>query len=270
MTGDGPHGARVTSAATSGAEGDGAPLPRGPSLTAMVVLSVALHLLAVGMGVALLRLWPDTSEPEPQVISARLVRLGELRPQDQLPDLAAPAPAPPAPARPIPPPPAPAPPPPAPAPPAAGAPPSPPVAPAPPAKPAAAPAQPSPSVQEALKRLKKRAEGAADGARDGEVARADAASESDAFRAEIEARLRSKWVIVGDAGRQLGSLKAALLVRMGGDGRLLSVKIATSSGSQIFDDSVERAMKLCDHLPAPPQFLRRRVRHEGILIDFSP
>lgn len=240
-------------------------------LGGMTVMSLIIH--GVGMvAIYFLASWAPRLTPPPQsVLVTKLVRLGEPRPKELLPQKETPPPPPPPPAAPnIAPPPAPQPPTPT-TPPAAKA-------------PVKAPTVPSPQTSatnndqaaatsktnQALERLKKRI-GTKDGSADGEVSDAELQVIGNRYATELQACLRANFELQGFMDRSAAaSLTADVLVRIRRDGTIISARVQKSSGTDRFDRFAERAAQRCHKISPPPPELRSIVQGEGILITFTP
>jgi colicin import membrane protein len=245
-------------------------LMRRERLWPLVAVSLALH---VGLGAAAL-----LHRPPPQIdlgqkpIVAKLVRLGEKRPQNLLPRKEEP-PAPPAPS-------------PAPAPPVAepkpAAPTQAPKVAVPSAKPAPAPApkpaaRPSPggrdvlaSVLSRVKRDKAHDEpvyGDPNGDPSGDSSEG---SEGDQYLALVRRALRESYVApLTIPERERIRLRAIVVLYIDGDGKILRHELNTPSGNSAFDAALERAVRGA-RLPPPPQQYRQRFRTEGLAITSTP
>jgi colicin import membrane protein len=233
-----------------------------------IAVSVAVH--------AGLIAWALTAASRPDLelqqkpIVAKLVRLGEKRPQELLPRKSAPpqpveaAPAPPAPA-------------------VAAAPPSPVPVPRsmPTTKPApAAPAKPAPpptpsrgsgaSVASILAGARQQASQERWGAPDGDpMGDADEGAEGDRYIAAVVAAIKQYYrvpALLSDRERLSLEAKVALFIEP--DGRL-RWNVESTSGNGIFDDALHRTLEQTRRVPPPPEGSRERYRR-GIVVVFTP
>jgi periplasmic protein TonB len=190
--------------------------------------------------------------PAPQVMVARLVRLGRPRAPDLLPRKAA---APPLPAV------------------------APPVVPPephpPPQKPEAPQAKPS-DVRGAMARARALAakvedkaeepEGRPEGVAEGT---ADQASEGDPYATEVWRRIHDLWNVSHVvSARELPRLRAVVFLRLADDGRIVDHRIVESSGNRFFDASALDAVERVDRLPPPPRDRARAILEAGISLEF--
>ncbi len=233
----------------------------------VVIVSAILHVLA--FTAAVIERPPPTIDLNQKPIAAKLVRLGEKKPQHYLPRkeaMAEPAPAEIAPVA------APAPAPkPAPAPPAAKM-----TAPAPRPKPKPAPAAAAgrgdvlASVLSKVKR-EKAFSGPVYGDPKGD-AQGDAsdASEGDAYLGLVERTLRETYILPATISeRDRMYLRATVLLFIDPDGRVTRYEFERRSGNGAFDSALERAIRAA-RLPPPPTALRDRYRSEGLGVVYRP
>ena len=221
-------------------------LGRRDRLWPTVLVSAALH--------ASLVVWAIARRPPPEIdlgqkpIVARLVRLGEKRPEEYLPrkEAAPPPAAPPAPvAVPIP-----------------GAP-SKPAAPAP----NAAPAKPAPSstgksgttLSSVLSKVQREQEKERWGSPDGDPAGdSETGSEGDRYIALIDRAIKTNYnVPLTIPERERMYLETTVVIWIEPDGRIARWRQERSSGNPTFDAAVERTIKAAPRLPPPPEPLRR-------------
>jgi colicin import membrane protein/protein TonB len=244
-------------------DGAGAAARPPDRLWPLVLASLALHAAAVGAG-ALARPGPPVSLEQKPIV-ARLVRLGEKRPEQWLPRKEA-----------EPPPPATAP---APAAPARTAEPAPrPAAPAP-AAPAAAPrpaAAPGPSragdtLARTLKRLGKEkamerpAWGDPSGSPEGT---ASDGTEGDRYLGLVTQALQASYRLPATISEQERlHLGATVVLLLEADGRISSWRFERRSGNPAFDQALERALGQA-RLPPPPPELRRTYATTGLGVNF--
>lgn len=235
-----------------------------PSLQGMLLASLGGHSLAlVGLIVAA-NLSARMAPPPQNVLVTKLVRLGAPRPKELLPQKDPPpaTPPPPAPPPPTAPPPQPA---------------SPAVAPAAAAA-VAVPLQPkAPTAQEraaslsrvnkSLERLRRKVDGQATGAANGET---DIAQEGDRWGTEVRTCVQKNYTIEGTDPSRTAGRAAVVIVRVEANGRIFDYTIKESSGLAAFDAAVGRAVRRCGQVSAPPAPIRARVRREGVEINFRP
>ncbi len=230
----------------------------------VVIISAAIHAGLIVLA-ALERPAP-TIDLEQKPIVAKLVRLGEKRPEAWLPRKEpAAAPAAPAPeavplpvAKPEPKP--------APAPPTAK--PKPKEAPRP--KPAAASPRSSAgsdvlsSVLSKVKRDKAAAEPAYGDPQGDPRGDASEGSPGDEYLALVERALRDSYILPATISeRDRVHLRATVLIFIDGEGQVLRFAFENRSGNDAFDSALERAIRAA-RLPPPPQALRQKYRTEGL------
>jgi colicin import membrane protein/protein TonB len=228
-----------------------------------VTLSAAVHAAAV--------IWALARTPPPidldqKPLRARLVRLGEKRPETFLPRKEEPPPAPePQPVA---------------APPQAEAPPAqpPPAAPGPaPAattartKPGAAPGKPGASpLAAALSRVRKEVdEERRWGDPEGDPGGDSDTGEGDRYHALVERALRASYDVpstISDQERLF--LKAIVLLYIEPDGRITRWRFTQRSGNAAFDAALERTMR-ATRLPPPPDAEREYYRRTGLQVLFK-
>lgn len=242
---------------------------RRERLWPVVLVSAAVHAGAIAFAFLY--------QPAPRVdlsqkpIVAKLVRLGEKRPEQWLPrkEEAPPAPA----AAPEP----------APAPPQAAEPPKT----VPPAAPMAAPVRPTPGprarvrgptaggtdvLSSVLSRVKREQSLSEPqwGDPDGDPRGDSAEGAGDQYLALVERSLRESYVLpatLSDADRV--RLQATVVLYIEPDGRVARFAFEKRSGSPAFDDALERAIRAA-RLPPPPAELRGRYRSEGLGVVYRP
>ncbi len=226
-----------------------------------IALSVVAHALIVVW--ALARRPPPPIDLAQKPIVAKLVRLGEKRPEEWLPRKDA------------------APPPPAPAPPAAApvvaAPPAPPrpatpgprAAPPKPAPPAAAGVPGGASLSSILSRVQREVEETRYGSPDGDPAGdTDSASEGDRYLALVHGALRSVYVVPATISeRERLHLKATVILFLEPNGRVVDFRFESRSGNPAYDAALERAIKAA-RIPPPPAELREQFRRSGFGVNF--
>jgi len=249
-------------------------LGRRVRLWPVVMVSAAIHAGLIVMA-ALERPAPVIDLQQKPIV-AKLVRLGEKRPEAWLPRKE-PAGAPPAPAPQAAPPipvakPEPQPPPPAPAPPS----PKPKEAPAPKPK-LASPAPRSSagndvlaSVLSKVKREKAAAEPVYGDPEGDPLGDASEAAAGDHYLALVERALRESYVLpVTISERDRLHLRATVLLFIDAEGKILRHAFESRSGNEGFDAALERAIGAA-RLPPPPQELRQKYRTEGLGVIYRP
>ncbi len=235
-------------------------LGRRERLWPPVLVSLAAHAAAIVLAV-LYRPAPII-DLEQKPIVARLVRLGEKRPESFLPRKEEPPPPPAA---------------------AAAVPlPGPPPAPAakqatqtaprpPPARPGAGPDARPDALANALNRIRRdRALGQpvyGDPSGDPEGDSSDA-SEGDRYLALVTRALQANYRLPSTLSeKERMYLKAVVVLTIEADGRISSYRFESRSGSQAFDDALDRAIRQT-RLPPPPLELRERYRTVGLGVRF--
>ncbi len=222
-------------------------LGRRERLWPTVLLSAGLHLFVVSW--AVVRRPPAALDLDQKPIVARLVRLGEKRPEDFLPRKEAPPPpaAPPAPA----------------AVPVAAAP-AKPAAPAPGAAPpkAAPPSSTGKSgttLASVLSKVRRDAEQDRYGAPDGDpLGDSETGSEGDRYLALVDRAIKANYhppLTIPE--RERLHLETTVVVWVEADGRIVRFRQERSSGNSQLDGAVERSIKAAPRLPPPPEPLRR-------------
>lgn len=235
-----------------------------------VLASLAVHAALVGW--AFMRPAGPEIDLSQKPIVAKLVRLGQKRPESYLPRKETPPP--PAPASPAPPAPIPvaAKPPPAPAPaaPSASA-----RAPAPP--PAPAPRQSrtpergsGTSVSSLLSRVQKEVEQERWGDPQGDPAGdSDEASEGDRYLALVVRALKANYRVPSTISeRERLYLKGSVILYIEPDGRVSRHRLEQSSGNGAFDDALDRTVRQT-RLPPPPDGFRDLYRTTGLQVIFQ-
>lgn len=251
--------------------------------------SIALHVLLV-LGIVVASLYrPAPPDLNQKPIAAKLVRLGQPRPDNLLPRKPTAPPVPPVakeapvvtPGEKV----APLPPSPTPAPPKPESKPEPSKAPAPtpsstPATAAAAPrdvkADPKASLDDIMKRFQTGAvagpaedlPGQLDGDPEGD---AEQASEGERYYALLEKRLRDLYTLPSTiTDQERLHLKATVLIHIEANGVISQSKIVQSSGNSAFDSALEGAVKRASPVPPPPKHLASSLRRSGIAVNFRP
>ena len=235
----------------------------------LVAVSLALHLAVVAAAAALNRSSARIDLGQRPIV-AKLVRLGEKRPERLLPrkEAAPPEPAPTAPqAVPIP---------------AAKPAPLPAPAPVPQAKPAPpTPARPaatrSPGTGDALasalsrvKRDKALAEPEYGDPSGDPLGDSSEGSAGDQYLALVERALRQSYILPATiSARDRARLKATVVLYLDPNGGLLHYAFESRSGDAAFDAALERAIHAA-RLPPPPAELRQKYRTEGLGVVYRP
>ena len=235
----------------------------------LVVVSLCLHAAAIAS--ALLLHEPSAQiDLEQKPIVAKLVRLGQKRPEQYLPRKEQAAP-----------------------PPAATAPvsipvekPSPPPAPAaPPAAPVARVKPPTPkapgpkaagkgdvlsSVLSKVKREEALSEPAYGDPQGDPLGDASEAGEGDQYLALVERSLRESYVLPSTISeRDRLHLKATVILYLDAGGEVLRYAFESKSGNGAFDAALERAIRAA-RIPPPPAELRKKYRDEGLGVVYRP
>lgn len=229
-----------------------------------VILSASAHALLVGWAIA--RRPPAPIDLEQKPIVAKLVRLGERRPEEWLPRKEAPPPAPaPAPAA------APAP---APAEPARPAAPTPVAVPAPAKPPPPAPAPAAKGSGTALSNVLSRVqrEGTPErwGDPGGDVAgSATEGAEGDRYLALVLRELQANYQAPATISeRERLYLKGTIVLFIEPDGRIRGWRFEKRSGNAAFDEYLERTLRNT-RLPPPPPAMRELYRTTGLQVIFQ-
>jgi colicin import membrane protein/protein TonB len=237
-------------------------LSRRERLWPAVSASVVAHVVLIAWAVA--HRPPPPIDLEQKAIVAKLVRLGEKRPEQYLPrkDAASPPAAAPAPVAVVP---------------AAGAPPRP-ATPAPHAKPAPAPAPaPAPpaakpgsaSLSSILSKVQRQADEERWGDPTGTAAGDSDTAEGDQYLALVDRALRANYVVpLTIPDRERLYLEANIILWVEPDGRIVRWRQERPSGNPTFDAAVERTLKVTPRVPAPPRNLSDSYRKIGIQLVF--
>ena len=239
---------------------------RRERLWPLVVVSVLAH--AAVIAAALLHKPSAQIDLEQRPIVAKLVRLGEKRPQQFLPRKEEAAP-PPAAAVPVP------------VPAQKPQPPAPPAAPVAQAKPTApAPKAPAPkaagksdvlaSVLSRVRRDKALSEPAYGDPQGDPLGDASEASAGDQYLALVERSLRESYVLPATiSDRDRLHLKATVILYIDADGQVLRYTFESKSGNGAFDAALDRAIRAA-RIPPPPNDLRKKYRNEGLGVVYRP
>jgi colicin import membrane protein/protein TonB len=224
-------------------------------------MSAVAHALLVGW--ALARAPAPAIDLQQRPIVAKLVRLGEKRPEQWLPRKAAePPPAPAAPKAPV-----------APASRAAAAP-----------RPAVAAARPSPpapppgdaprpggaSLASILSKVQRQADEERWGDPGGDPGGDSDTAEGDQYLALVDRALRANYrAPVTIPERERLYLEADVILWIEADGRISRWRLERASGNAAFDAAVERTLKVTTSVPPPPDHLRDSYRTTGIKLVFQ-
>jgi colicin import membrane protein/protein TonB len=233
-------------------------LGRHDRLWPAVLVSAALHVALVVWGVV--RRPPPEIDLAQKPIVARLVRLGEKRPEDYLPrkEAAPPPAAPPAPASvPVAPP---------------------PKAAAPARAPGAAPPKPAPpsstgrsgtTLASVLSKVQRDADQERWGSPDGDPAGdSETGSEGDAYLAGVRGELQSNYALPKTISQTESlHLQATVVLLIDANGRVVSHTFERRSGNSAYDAALERAIQN-SRLQPPPPALRERFRTVGLGVNF--
>jgi colicin import membrane protein/protein TonB len=224
-------------------------------------LSLAVHVAIVAWALART---PPPLDLDQKPLRARLVRLGEKKPETYLPRKEEPPPAPEPPPVPVAAPPV--------AEPQATAPTS---APAPkaaaPVRPGTGPAGPdaAQALATALSRVRKEVAEQRWGDPDGDVAGDSETGEGDRYHALVERALRSSYDVPSTISEQERLfLKATVLLFIEPDGRIARWRFEQRSGNPAFDAALERTLR-ATRLPPPPAAERDFYRRTGLQVLFK-
>ena len=237
-------------------------VPRRDRFWALVGSSAVVHLGLVAAGLLLRP--PPLIDLEQKPIVAKLVRLGEKRPEHLLPRKEEPPPAAGEPEAP-----------PAPAPPGPQAPRAPAPQPSTPApKPTTAPTRGKPgAMASALDRLRREPHRGASTSGDpsgdpmGDVSEGEA---GDKYLALVQRALHDTYRIPSTISeKDRLHLKATVILYLQPDGGISRWSFESRSGSGAFDDALDRAIRQA-RLPPPPAELRERYRSVGLGVRFTP
>jgi colicin import membrane protein len=87
------------------------------------------------------------------------------------------------------------------------------------------------------------------------------------YRSNLDRHIKPFWQLPEWLGRK--KLKAQVLIKIDGQGRLISKQLLKPSGNPDFDDSVLQTIDRAIPLPAPPVKFGAKVGLEGILLEFG-
>jgi colicin import membrane protein/protein TonB len=233
-------------------------LGRRDRMWPVVMVSAVAHLAGAAWAIA--RRPPPEIDLEQKPIMARLVRLGEKRPEEYLPRREAPPP--------------PAPPAPAPAPVADAQAPKP-AAPAPKAPPRAPQASSTgkpggtTSLASILSKVQRQVDAERFGSPEGDVAGdSDSGSEGDRYLALVRNALTAVYQVPATISeRERVSLGATVILYIEANGKVLKYQYETRSGNPAYDAALERAIQVA-RLPPPPPEMREQFRRNGCGVKF--
>ncbi len=94
----------------------------------------------------------------------------------------------------------------------------------------------------------------------------EVAGEGAEFIASVKAHVLKFWMAPPSAMGQ--TYQAQIAIKISPTGRVLSKKIAKSSGRDDFDKSALDAIEAADPFPAPPENLKRIILQEGVTCGF--
>jgi colicin import membrane protein/protein TonB len=243
-------------------------LARRDRLWPIVSLSLAVHAAVIAL--TMLHKPAPLVDLEQKPIMAKLVRLGEKRPQHLLPRIeAAPPPAAAPEAPPVP---------------AAKPEPAPRPAPVPKAQPTAPAPKPKPaqrtaassggdvlsSVLSRVRREKALSEPTYGDPQGNPLGDASEAGEGDQYLALVERSLRESYVLPATiSDRDRLHLKATVVLYLDSDGSVLRYAFESRSGDSAFDAALERAIHAA-RIPPPPAEFRQKYRNEGLGVLYRP
>jgi colicin import membrane protein/protein TonB len=99
---------------------------------------------------------------------------------------------------------------------------------------------------------------------------AEEASAGDQYLALVERALRESYTLPSTISeRDRMYLKATVVLYVDDDGKVLRYAFETRSGNAAFDSALERAIRAA-RLPPPPPELRRKYRSEGLGVLYRP
>jgi colicin import membrane protein len=223
-----------------------------------VIASIVAHVLVVAWGLA--RRPPPPIDLGQKPIVAKLVRLGEKRPEEWLPrkDAAPPPPAPPA-AAPAP---------------VAAPTPAKPSAPAPkapprPAAPSSAGRPGGTSLASILSKVQRQVEETRWGDPTGSPSGDSDTSEGNPYFAVVERALHASYTAPATIpDRERLYLETNVILWIEPDGRIARWRQERSSGNPAFDAAVDRALRGTARVPPPPNDLRELLRSTGLRLVF--
>jgi len=128
-------------------------------------------------------------------------------------------------------------------------------------------------LKSALNRVRKKTvdtEGDPDGVEGGTATETQLSLMEQKFYGEVHRCIHRNWTVEGLDESKVQGLTAGALVRVKPDGKFGSIEIVESSGNKRFDRLVERAVRRCGRVSAPPEPLRDTLKTDGFLFNFSP
>ena len=98
-----------------------------------------------------------------------------------------------------------------------------------------------------------------------------ATQEGERYYGQLKAQIQQRYDVSQTIPEQERlHLKAQVLVQIGRTGEVLRVQLASSSGNQLFDNSVLAAVKKASPFSPPPEHLRESLGRRGIALEFRP
>lgn len=90
------------------------------------------------------------------------------------------------------------------------------------------------------------------------------------YQAQIRWKIMREWIVPVKFTEEGQGLNARLEVMINMDGDVVSVRWASRSGNESFDQSALRAIKKASPFPKPPDKLAWEAYNEGFLVEFDP
>jgi len=110
-----------------------------------------------------------------------------------------------------------------------------------------------------------------EGQTDGDPNGNSATQEGERYYGQLKAQIQQRYDVSQTIPEQERlHLKAQVLVLIGKTGEVLKARLATSSGNELFDNSVLAAVKKASPFPPPPEHLRDALQRRGIVLEFRP
>ncbi|MBX5482733.1 MAG: TonB C-terminal domain-containing protein [Myxococcaceae bacterium] len=110
-----------------------------------------------------------------------------------------------------------------------------------------------------------------EGVKDGDIHGDSAVQEGERYFGALKAAIRRYYDVSSTISEQERMyLRAEVAIRIGARGELLDVRIAKSSGNDLFDASVVSAAKKASPFGPPPDHLRPELSGRGIILEFTP
>tara|TARA_Y100001934_G_C12234041_1_gene716817 strand:+ start:430 stop:1170 length:741 start_codon:yes stop_codon:yes gene_type:complete len=113
-------------------------------------------------------------------------------------------------------------------------------------------------------------EGDPDGSIDGEVSDAAFAVLGSVYATKLKAAIMRCYTIEGLTPSQVQGRTATLWARVNHAGIIVDFRIEKTSGLNLLDGSLMKAVKNCSEGPVPPEKLRKRLYTDGIAFNFTP